>query len=113
MYEYKCTVDRIIDGDTIDVWIDLGFKIKIHKRIRLFGINAPETRTKDLDEKERGMAAKNYLISIIDHVDGEVIIQTKKDDTGKYGRILGTLFVAGTNQNLKMITIGLAKPYMV
>jgi micrococcal nuclease len=62
MYEYKITIDRWVDGDTVDVDIDLGFDIILKKqRVRLHGINAPESRTKDLEEKEKGLAAKEFL----------------------------------------------------
>jgi len=61
MYRYKARLNRIIDGDTIDVSIDLGFDVKIKQRVRLYGINTPEVRTKDLKEKERGIEATEYL----------------------------------------------------
>ena len=62
MYTYKANLDRVVDGDTIDAHIDLGFDITIHKRIRLAGIDTPESRTRDLEEKARGLAAKDKLI---------------------------------------------------
>ena len=61
MYQYKVKLDRIIDGDTIDCYIDLGFNIQTKKRIRFAGINTPESRTRDLEEKKRGLAAKARL----------------------------------------------------
>ena len=61
MYKYNAKLDRVVDGDTIDAMVDLGFDIWTHKRIRLLGIDAPETRTKDLEEKERGFETKNRL----------------------------------------------------
>ena len=69
MYTYKARLDRVIDGDTIDANIDLGFDITVHKRIRLAGIDTPESRTRDLEEKKRGLASKARLIELIDKGD--------------------------------------------
>ncbi len=80
-----------MDGDTIDALIDLGFDIWIKKRVRLYGINAPESRTRDLDEKKRGIAAKNRLIQIFDEVDGKFVLKSR--GIGKYGRCLGEIYV--------------------
>ena len=109
MYEYKFTVQRVIDGDTVDGEIDLGFSITIHKRVRLFGINAPETRTKDEAEKARGLRTKEWLIK---KVEGKAIrLKTEKDNTGKYGRILGTLLIDDLDINLLMLNLGLVDEY--
>ena len=92
MYEYRCKVDRIIDGDTVDVDIDLGFGVWLHKeRIRLYGIDTPESRTRDLEEKKYGLAAKKFLTGMLDDPAG-IILKTHKDATGKFGRILGELW---------------------
>ena len=92
MYEYRCKVVKIIDGDTVDVDIDLGFGVWLHKeRVRLFGIDTPESRTKDLEEKKYGLAAKKFLTDMLDD-DGGIILKTHKDKTGKFGRILGELW---------------------
>lgn len=89
MYEYRCKVLRIVDGDTIDVDIDLGFGIWIHKeRVRLAGIDTPESRTRDLTEKAFGLAAKQFVKDIMP-IGSQQIIKTQKDKTGKFGRILG------------------------
>jgi len=103
MYEYKCTVDRIVDGDTIDVILDLGFDIRFKSRVRLYGIDTPECRTRDLDEKARGKIAAGFVQSTIE--EGKLIqIRTKlKDSRGKYGRVLGELIVDGININQLMI----------
>ncbi len=103
MYEYKCTVDRVVDGDTIDVVLDLGFDIKFKSRVRLYGIDTPECRTRDLDEKARGKMAAGFVQSTVE--EGELIqIRTKlKDSRGKYGRVLGELIVDGININQSMI----------
>ena len=92
MYEYRCKVVKVIDGDTVDVDIDLGFGVWMHKeRVRLFGIDTPESRTRDLEEKKYGLAAKKFLTEMLDD-DGGIILKTHKDKTGKFGRILGELW---------------------
>ena len=91
MYEYRCKVVKIIDGDTVDVDIDLGFGVWLHKeRVRLYGIDTPESRTRDLEEKKYGLAAKDFLTGMLD--DDQIILKTHKDKTGKFGRILGELW---------------------
>jgi len=91
MFRYKATVVRVIDGDTIIAMIDLGFKTWKSVTIRFYGINTPESRTRDLEEKKRGLAAKARLIEILDANDGKLEIQSH--GVGKYGRCLGELFV--------------------
>ena len=90
MYTYKIKLDRVIDGDTIDAYIDLGFKVSVKKRIRFMGINTPESRTRDLEEKARGLAAKDRLKAILE---GANTIQLDSHGVGKYGRCLGELHV--------------------
>ena len=112
MYQYKIKkIRRIIDGDTVDVEIDLGFGITLSDRVRLQGINTAETKTKDLKEKAEGLMAKEWLEKELSKP-GEWIIETTKDD--KYGRILGTLYLVGepVTVNERMINDGIAKPYM-
>lgn len=92
MYEYRCKVVRVIDGDTVDVDIDLGFGVWLHKeRVRLHGIDTPESRTRDLEEKKYGLAAKEFLTKMLDD-EGGIILKTYKDAEGKFGRILGELW---------------------
>ena len=92
MHEYKCTILRVVDGDTVDVDIDLGFGVWLHKeRVRLYGIDTPESRTRDLEEKKYGLAAKKFLTGMLDDPAG-IILKTHKDATGKFGRILGELW---------------------
>jgi len=92
MYEYRCKVVKIIDGDTVDVDIDLGFGVWLKKeRIRMFGIDTPESRTRDLDEKKYGLMAKDYITRLLDD-EGGIVLKTHKDAEGKYGRILGELW---------------------
>jgi len=102
MHEYKCKLIKVIDGDTIDVDIDLGFGVWMRKqRIRLFGIDTPESRTRDLEEKKYGNAAKYFLSGWCET--DNLSIKTHKDDRGKFGRILGEVWVDGTNVNQLMI----------
>jgi len=111
MYEYGCKVTRVVDGDTVDCILDLGFSI-LHKcRIRLYGIDTPESRTRDKDEKVRGKLAAKFLKDAID--DGKkVILRTKlKDSKGKYGRVLGEVVVDDININVSMIENYLAVAY--
>lgn len=109
MYEYEATVRRWVDGDTVDVDIDLGFGlIYSNQRIRLYGIDAPERRTRDLVEKERGLAATAYVNEKAP-VGSKVVIKTYKDD--KYGRILGEIFVGDTNLNTLLTVEGHAVRY--
>ena len=91
MYEYKAIVDRVVDGDTIDVTIDLGFKTWKKVRVRMEGINTPESRTRDLEEKKRGLAAKDRLKSILEFNNNECVL--KVSGVGKYGRALATVLV--------------------
>ena len=91
MYEYKCIVVNVVDGDTVDVDIDLGFGVWMRKqRIRMYGIDAPESRTSNRLEKPYGIASKKFLIGMLD--DKELILKTHKDAKGKYGRILGEIW---------------------
>ena len=111
MYEYGCTVTRVVDGDTVDVILDLGFSI-LHKcRVRLYGIDTPESRTRDKDEKARGKLASKYLSDAI-HNGTKVVLRSKlKDSKGKYGRVLGEIIVDSININQSMIINHLAVAY--
>ena len=91
MYEYKAVVDRVVDGDTIDVTVDLGFSVWKKMRVRMEGINTPESRTRDLEEKKRGLAAKDRLKSILEFNNNKCIL--KVSGVGKYGRALATVLV--------------------
>jgi micrococcal nuclease len=112
MYQYKIKkINRVIDGDTVDLSIDLGFGITIRQRVRLKGINAAETRTLNVEEKDKGLIAKEWLKKELSR-EGEWIIETTKED--KYGRILGTLYLVGdpVTVNERMLNEGIAEPYM-
>ena len=117
MYTYNIELIRCIDGDTIDAYIDLGFSVKVKKRIRLHGINTPESRTRELEEKAKGLAAKDRLKAILE---GAKSIQLNSFGVGKYGRCLGELHVdmldgkdclTLTNVNQLLITEGHAVAY--
>jgi micrococcal nuclease len=94
MYNYKATLMRVVDGDTIDAEIDLGFKIFIKERIRLMGIDTPESRTRNLAEKSWGKAASARLSELLAEADGKFTLVTKMQKKGKFGRILGTIQVS-------------------
>ena len=111
MYEYGCTVERVVDGDTIDVILDLGFDIRFKSRVRLYGIDTPESRTRDKDEKVRGKMAATFLKNAVDK-GTKIVIETKlKDSRGKYGRVLGNVIVDGLNINETMVINHLAVAY--
>jgi micrococcal nuclease len=115
MYEYYVRkVDNIVDGDTIDVLIDLGFDILFQSRVRLAGIDTPESRTKDLAEKALGLESKEYLKKHLKDAKSVVIKTEKMDSSEKYGRILGWVYVNGDTESLndKMINDGYAWGYM-
>ena len=115
MYEYYVRkVDNVVDGDTIDVLIDLGFDILFSSRVRLAGIDTPESRTKDLKEKALGLESKEYLKKHLKDAKSVVIKTEKMDSSEKYGRILGWVYVNGDTESLndKMINDGYAWGYM-
>ena len=90
MYTYNIELLRVVDGDTIDAKIDLGFDVSVKKRVRFLGVNAPESRTRDLEEKAKGLAAKDRVKQLLE---GANIIQLQSHGVGKYGRCLGELHI--------------------
>ena len=113
MYQYKAIITKVIDGDTVDVDIDLGFEVWLkNQRIRLYGIDTPESRTSDKVEKIFGNLAKNKVLEFCP-VGSQIILQTKTDDSrGKYGRILGELITKeGVNVNEYFIENNYAVAY--
>ena len=112
MYQYKAIITKVIDGDTVDVDIDLGFEVWLrNQRIRLYGIDTPESRTSDKVEKVFGNLAKDKILSFCP-VGAKIVLQTKADDSrGKYGRILGELIVDDVNVNQYMIDNSYAVEY--
>ena len=115
MFEYYVKkVENVVDGDTIDVVIDLGFDILFQSRVRLAGIDTPESRTKDLKEKALGLESKEYLKKHLKDAKSVVIKTEKMDSSEKYGRILGWLYVNNDTESVndKMINDGYAWGYM-
>ena len=117
MFEYNCTIVKVIDGDTVDVDIDLGFGVWLKKqRIRLYGIDTPESRTRDLEEKKYGLVAKAFVLAHLP-LGSTRTLTTVQDKTGKYGRILGKFKAydsdldAWVNMNQWMIVKHLAVEY--
>lgn len=92
MYQYKAKLVRVVDGDTVDAMIDCGFNTFKKERIRLYGIDTPECRTRNKSEKKRGLAAKARLKELIKEGKNEFIVETTIDKKGKYGRLLGSLY---------------------
>tara|TARA_Y100000401_G_C8301169_1_gene214181 strand:+ start:338 stop:748 length:411 start_codon:yes stop_codon:yes gene_type:complete len=100
MYQYKVTVTRVVDGDTVDVDIDLGFSVVLKKqRVRLYEIDTPESRTRDLEEKKFGLASKEYLKNTLLAAKNIYLIS---HDKGKFGRILGELFTDDNDKSVNM-----------
>jgi micrococcal nuclease len=92
MYEYHCRIVRVVDGDTVDVDIDLGFDIWLrNERVRIIGIDAPETRTRDLDEKQHGLESKAFVEKMLPV--GTIQGLVSKGFKGKFGRILGDFVI--------------------
>ena len=101
MWTYRAKVVRVIDGDTVDVDIDLGFGIwQKNERVRIMGIDTPESRTRDLEEKAKGLEAKARLIELLDKVSAKPgFFRIRSHGLGKYGRLLGELFIMDNNGN--------------
>ena len=110
-YYYGVEVLRVVDGDTVDVRMDLGFDVWHKCRVRLVGINAPESRTRDKEEKKRGLAAKHWLEERLFGVDDIYSVELHSQGKGKYGRVLGELYIDETNINQEMIEVGHAVAY--
>jgi micrococcal nuclease len=109
MYEYKVTLDRIVDGDTIDVNVDLGFEIWVAKqRVRLYGLDTWESRTRNLEVKAKGLLAKAFTKQMVSEAEEIILISHGK---GKYGRILGEVICDGVSLNDALIENGHAVVY--
>ncbi len=116
-YIYRGKLERVIDGDTVDAFIDVGFDIWVRKRIRFSGLDAWESRTRDLDEKKKGLAAKERVIDLLTRVSEKPgFFRIRSFGVGKYGRVLGQLFIMDSdgnqwNVNETLITEGHAHVY--
>ena len=96
MYEYNVKILKVIDGDTVDVDIDLGFGVWLHKeRVRMMGIDTPESRTRDLEEKKFGLLSKEYVENYLQVGSKSKMVCKSYDAKGKFGRILGDFIVEG------------------
>ena len=101
MYEYPCKIVRVVDGDTADVDIDLGFGVWMKKqRVRFYGVDTPESRTSDKEEKIYGLAAKHFVENYLPKGSTQVL-RTRKDGVGKYGRILGEFVVFDGSKDME------------
>jgi micrococcal nuclease len=111
MFDYKCKITRVVDGDTVDIDLDLGFKLSKKDRVRLSGIDTPESRTRNLAEKKLGLEAKEFLKAWCKKHKGDIIIHTESE--GKYGRLLGALYSSESKQSVNdlMLEAGHAWPY--
>jgi micrococcal nuclease len=112
MYEYNCKIVRVIDGDTVDVDIDLGFDVCLKKqRIRLFGVDTPESRTRDAVEKKFGVMAKNFVKGRLP-MGSKQVLRTRLDDSrGKFGRILGEFVMEDSTLNIILVATNNAVAY--
>ena len=103
-HNYSAKLLRVVDGDTCDAMIDLGFNTWVKKRIRFKGVDCWESRTRDLDEKKKGLAAKAYTKDLLENSDeGKFVL--KSYGVGKYGRVLADLFVKGHEQSVNQLLL--------
>jgi len=103
-YGYSCKLERVVDGDTCDALIDLGFNTWAKRRIRFMGVDCWESRTRDLEEKKKGLAAKAYVKDLLENSD-EGKFSIISHGVGKYGRVLGELFVKGHETSINQLLI--------
>lgn len=112
LYFYSAEVKKIIDGDTLDIVIDLGFDTLRKSRVRLYGVNTPESRTSNIEEKKLGLAAKEFTEQWVSNLGGKIKIQTILDKNEKYGRILAMVWDDNGNcLNKDIINMGFAREY--
>ena len=98
-FGYSCKLDRVVDGDTCDALIDLGFDTYVKKRIRFYGVDTWESRTRNKEEKVKGLAAKAYVKDLLENSDGGKF-SIISHGVGKYGRVLGEIFVKGHEKSV-------------
>lgn len=113
LFFYKAHVKKILDGDTIDLLIDVGFNMHFSGRVRLYGVNTPESRTSNPQEKIAGLAAKEFVENWIEENNHIVFIKTIKDKNEKYGRLLAEVYNQDKTKclNVEIVNAGLAKSY--
>jgi len=114
MYEYKCQeVKKVVDGDTLDIVLNLGFNVLHSVRVRMAGIDTPESRTRDLDEKATGKLAKAFLKDWLsqENEKKKIVVRTFKKTKGKFGRVIAEIWVNDVNVNEDMIECYHAVPY--
>tara|TARA_B100001245_G_scaffold1397_1_gene1094 strand:+ start:698 stop:1120 length:423 start_codon:yes stop_codon:yes gene_type:complete len=109
MYEYQAKLKKVVDGDTVDCYVDMGFDVHKSVRVRLNGIDCPESRTRDLTEKRYGLGAKHRLVELLEAYENDFIV--KSHGVGKYGRCLGELFLPFGSVNDLLIEEGHAIKY--
>ena len=100
---YNARLIKGVDGDTADAWIDCGFNISVKKRIRFMGVDTWESRTRNLEEKKLGLKAKAYTLEMLSRNDGKFTV--KSHGVGKYGRLLGEIFIEGEDKSLNQLLI--------
>jgi len=103
MYRYEAKLVRVVDGDTADVMIDLGFDVWTKARLRFNGVDTWESRTRNLEEKEKGLLAKEFTESYLTRNDGKFQIQSF--GVGKYGRVLADIYIKGEEKSLNQLLI--------
>ena len=109
---YNAEVKKVVDGDTFDIVIDLGFDTLKKGRVRLYGVNTPESRTSNVEEKQKGLAAKEFTDQWLTRANHKVKIETILDKNEKYGRVLAKVWDASGNcLNTDIVTAGLAREY--
>lgn len=108
-FTYRANLIRVIDGDTIEARIDLGFDTWTVRTVRFYGINAWESRTRDLEEKAKGLKAKAFVEQVMEQCGGEFVMVSH--GVGKYGRCLGTIYIGSQDLNRQLLQEGLAVEY--
>jgi micrococcal nuclease len=111
MYTYNVSLDRVVDGDTIDVFVDLGFFIMKKVRVRLLGVDAPETRTKDIEMKKAGIRAKEFVQVYLSQNPESIEMKLVSKKLDSFGRALGHIYVNGEDLSEILIKHGHAKPF--
>lgn len=105
MYEYRCSVSKVVDGDTMHVCVDLGMEVKVSTTIRIYGIDAPELKTPE------GKKTKAVVEQWVAEHNGQIVVNTFKDRREKYGRYLGVISAEGVSLGELLVNLGLAKRY--